>query len=312
MGRPGAPPRIVCWGEVLWDLFPDGRRLGGAPANVAYHLATLGADVALVSRVGDDEPGRGAVAELAAAGVDVGAVQLDRKRPTGAVGVELVDGEARYAFHPGCAWEHIELDDRARALVASADAIGFGTLSQRRPEGRAALGAALTVRPSRCLAVCDLNVRPVDLDADLVRWALAASDVVKLNEREEVLLGQLFATDDLASWLREEMDVSAVAVTRGPAGCRISASGRLLQAEGLHPVRVIDQAGWPAMPGGDSVGCGDAFTSVLALGLVSSASIDRIGAAACRYAAAVAGYRGAMPRMPAELVAETREALGLG
>jgi fructokinase len=305
MGRPGAPPRIVCWGEVLWDLFPDGRRLGGAPANVAYHLATLGADVALVSRVGDDDLGRAAVAELAAAGVDVGAVQVDRERPTGAVGVELVDGEARYAFHPGCAWEHIELDDRARALVASANAICFGTLSQRRPEGRAMLDAALAARgsgPSRCLAVCDLNVRPIDLDADLVRWALAASDVLKLNEREEALLGQLFETDDLASWLRDELDVAAVAVTRGPAGCRISASG---------PARVIDQPGLPATPGGDSVGCGDAFTAVLALGLVSRASIEEIAAAACRYAAAVAGYRGAMPRVPAELVTETREALGL-
>ena len=78
---------MVCWGEILWDRFPDGPRLGGAPANVAYHLGVLGRPVALISRVGDDDDGRTALAALAARGVDVAPVAVDRERPTGSVEV---------------------------------------------------------------------------------------------------------------------------------------------------------------------------------------------------------------------------------
>jgi len=327
----GAARRFVSWGEILWDLFPEGRRLGGAPANVAYHLAALGAEAALVSRVGDDEPGRAALAALAAAGVDVAAVQTDRARPTGAVGVELVAGEARYRFHPNCAWEHIEWDARASAAVTEASAICFGTLSQRLPTARAALETALSAArgpdapaTERPLAVCDLNLRPVDQNADLLRWSLAAADVVKLNQREEELLGQLFGQRDVVEWLCDDLGVAVVAVTRGSGGCRIIAradrAGRAAESgdnatdQNLidRGPRAIDQAGWPAAPGGDTVGCGDAFTAVLALGLTVRSPLEQIARAACRYAGAVAGQRGATPLLPRALIVEIREALGLG
>jgi fructokinase len=302
MGRIGVSGgRLVSWGEVLWDLFPEGPRLGGAPANVAYHLAALGADVALISRVGDDARGRAAVAQLAAAGVDVSGVQVHRARPTGAVGVELVAGEARYSFHPDCAWEHIEWDDRGRALVTGASAICFGTLCMRRAEARSALGAGLAAarRAGEVLAVCDLNLRPAEVDADLVRWALDTADVVKLNEREAGALARLSGRSDGIRWLTDELSARAVAVTRGAGGCRIAAGA----AEAEH-------GGFPCEAGGDTVGCGDAFTAVLALGLVRGAPIEAIAAAACRYAAFVAGQRGAMPAVPPALAEEVSGALG--
>jgi fructokinase len=298
---PRGAPAFTCWGEVLWDLFPDGRQLGGAPANVAYHLAVLGADVALVSRIGDDEPGRAALAHLGAAGVNVTAVQIDDARPTGTVGVDLVAGEARYTMHPGCAWEHIECDDRARAQVSGADAVCFGTLSQRRAHGRAALAAALDGAPG--LVVCDLNLRPIEQDVELLRWALDAADVVKLNEREEGQLGRLFGADDVVGWLRRELELRVVAVTRGADGCRVVAN------DGVGGRRAIEQPAFPVAAGGDTVGCGDAFTAALALGLVQGAPLDRLAEAACRYAAIVAGHRGAMPPMPAAATAEIRRAL---
>ncbi|HUS63976.1 MAG TPA: PfkB family carbohydrate kinase, partial [Kofleriaceae bacterium] len=130
----------VAWGEILWDLFPDGRRLGGAPANVAYHLAVLGGETALVSRVGDDAEGRDAAAALAAAGVDVGAVQVDPARPTGAVDVSVEDGEASYRLRKGCAWEHIEWDAAAQRAVAQPLAVQFRVervgRDERLPHGR--------------------------------------------------------------------------------------------------------------------------------------------------------------------------------
>lgn len=285
--------RAVSWGEVLWDLFPDAERLGGAPANVAYHLAALGRPVALVSRVGDDDPGRRAVRALGAAGVDVSAIQTDRTgRPTGAVEVELVDGEARYRLRAGCAWEHIEFDDGAAAAVAGASAICFGTLSQRQPAARAALEAALAARPPGCLAVCDLNLRPGEQDRALVRWALGAAELIKLNEREERQLAAMFGAADVVGWLLGELGLRQVALTRGAGGCT------LFTAAGQR----FDQAGFPAAPGGDTVGCGDAFTAVWIDRLLAGGELAGALEAACRYAAYVASQAGATPPVPTWLV----------
>jgi len=285
--------RAVSWGEVLWDLFPDAERLGGAPANVAYHLAALGREVALVSRVGDDDPGRRAVRALETAGVDVNAVQLDGEgRPTGAVEVTLEDGEARYRLRAGCAWEHIDFDGAAAAVVAGARAICFGTLSQRQPQARAALEAALSARPRGCLAVCDLNLRPGEQDRELVRWALGAAELVKLNEREEGQVARMFGASDVVGWLFGELGMRQVALTRGPAGVS------LFTADGQQ----FDQDGFVAEAGGDTVGCGDAFTAVWIDRLLAGGELGAALEAACRYAAYVASQPGATPPVPAALV----------
>jgi fructokinase len=260
---------------------------------VAYHLAALGRPVALVSRVGDDDPGRRAVAELAAAGVDVSAVQLDPSRPTGAVDVELdARGDARYRLRAGCAWEHIRFDAAAAAAVSGARAICFGTLGQRQAPARAALEAALAARPDGCLAVCDLNLRPGEQDRELVRWALGAADLVKLNEREERQLAAMFGAADVVDWLLGELAMQEVALTRGPAGCTLfTASGERMS-----------QAGYPAASGGDTVGCGDAFTAVWVDHLLAGTPLAQALEAACRYAAFVASRPGATPPVPADVI----------
>src|SRR6188472_928115 len=98
---------IVCWGEVLWDRFPSGALLGGAPANVAWHLAMLGSPVSLATRVGDDVDGRNAVRLLGMRGVDVSLVQVDPERATGEVEITIEQGEPRFRLVPGRAWERI-------------------------------------------------------------------------------------------------------------------------------------------------------------------------------------------------------------
>ena len=286
----------VVWGEILWDLFPgpDGGLmplLGGAPANVAYHLAVLGAEVALVSRVGADERGREAIDRLGAAGVDVVGVQVDLARPTGSVQVAIEAGEARYRLNRGGAWEHIEFDAAARAQVGRARAICFGTLSQRRPEARAALSAALAARPAGCPAVCDLNLRPGEQDAALVRWALEHATHLKINEREADQLRALFGAADPVDWLLGELGAEQVALTLGPAGCVLHDRGGGRAAA----------PGVPAEPGGDNVGCGDAFTAVWIQHLLAGAPAMEAAAAACRYASFVASRRGATPKVPPEV-----------
>src|SRR5262245_18154281 len=120
MPAPDRSSLLVCWGELLWDLFPDGPRLGGTAANAAYHAAQLGQRVALVSRVGNDALGARAKEQLAAAGVDVRCVQVDPERPTGTVKVELHAGEPSYRIESEVAWDRIEWSAELAALIGSA------------------------------------------------------------------------------------------------------------------------------------------------------------------------------------------------
>jgi fructokinase len=289
--RSGEDEMPVAWGEILWDLFPSGPILGGAPANVAYHLAALGAPVVLVSRVGEDERGVEAVTRLAAAGVDVSAVQVDPARPTGSVVVHIEGGEARYSLNRGGAWEHIGLDAAAEQAVATARAICFGTLSQRQPAARAAFTKALATRPPGCVAVCDLNLRPREQDTDLIRWALEHADLLKINEREASALATRFGAPDPIEWLLGELGIQQVAVTRGAAGCA------LLDRTG----EIASHPGFAASPGGDTVGCGDAFTAVWVHLHLAGAPPQTIATAACRYAAFIASQPGATPPIPEKL-----------
>lgn len=283
---------VVCWGEVLWDMFPDGRRLGGAPANVAYHLAVLGANVALVTRIGDDALGHEAMAVMAAHGVDTSLVQIDAVRPTGRVDVEIAGGEPSYRLVEGCAWEDIEVTPAVERALGNAAAFCFGTLSQRI--NRTHFERALSLVSPGCLRVCDPNLRPKHVDMGLVRMALKASDVVKINDGEARILAECVGVEDAVAWLRNELGVGIVALTRGAFGSRlVGLSG------------IADHEGIAALPGGDNVGAGDAFTAVLVRLLGMGRDLETINMAANRYASYVASCRGATPAIPAELIAAT-------
>ena len=276
---------IVCWGEILWDRFPDGARLGGAPANVAYHLAALGETVSLISRVGTDEAGDRALELLAGAGVDVTAVQRDPDRLTGEVGVDIgATGDARYTLFPDRAWEAIELDDRAAAMVAGARALCFGTLAQRTRYGHAQHLEAISQLPPEAPVVLDVNLRSGFVDWDRLATSLELATVIKLNELEADRLAEQFEIDDPIAHLLER-GTELVALTRGPRGCALHRAGG----------RRADHPGFAAAPGGDNVGCGDAFVAALVSGLLAGRPLDEIAEAANRYASQVAGMRGATP-----------------
>ena len=115
----GSDQAVLIWGEVLWDRFPDGDKLGGAPGNVAWHLGLAGGWARLVSRVGDDVLGHRAIEQLASV-CDADLVQIDAERPTGEVRVEIEGGEPRYTLVPGCAWERIECTADVAAALGEA------------------------------------------------------------------------------------------------------------------------------------------------------------------------------------------------
>jgi fructokinase len=289
---------VIIWGELLWDLFPDGAKLGGAPSNVAWHLGQAGGWARLVTRIGDDELGHRALVELGDL-VDTSLVQIDPDRATGEVEVTLVAGEPRYRLVPGRAWERIACTDDAIGALGEASVVIYGTLAQRTAAGLEGWRAAMAAAHGRCLKVCDVNLRKTETievsEGVAVLAALERADVVKVNDRELAALGDWLGWGDPIAELRKRPRV--VAVTHG-------AQGSTLFGPEARPIEI---AAVTAQPGGDNVGCGDAYLAILVHGMTVGWDLATSGRAAARWAAAVAAVRGATPRFEAAQIDDLLE-----
>ncbi|MCC6214600.1 MAG: carbohydrate kinase [Polyangiaceae bacterium] len=295
---------VVCWGELLWDLFPDGPRLGGAAANVAFHLARLGERPLLVSRVGGDALGRRALATLTDAGVDVSGVQLDPDAPTGTARVRLEDGQPRFELGDSAAWDRLALTERVRdALEGPAEALVFGTLAQRTALGGAALHAAARAATGKHRVV-DLNLRPPHDSFGVARASLELATAVKLNEHELARVGAGAGAPDAIAWLEGMETLRHVAVTRGAAGASLSSRG--VGGEWGRSAAPGVPAAAPPGEEADPVGAGDAWTAVFVHWLVRGGELEQLPARANAYAGAVAARRGAMPALEPLVVAAAR------
>jgi fructokinase len=289
-------PTIVGIGEVLWDMLPTGRQLGGAPANFAYHARALGANGVPVSRVGDDDLGREILRRLASLGLDTRYVSTDRAHPTGRVDVRLDSaGVPDYVIHQPVAWDFIPADAPSLELASRADAVCFGTLAQRSPVSRASIRAFLRATRPQCLRVFDINLRQSYFDRGLVRDQLGLADVLKLNDAELSVVARLLEIEaDAATVVRRllrDYNLRVVALTRGPAGSALYTPDRTSDHPGLPPPKIVD-----------TVGAGDAFTAALVLGLLKGHDLDRINDFANRLASYVCSQPGATPEIPSEMV----------
>lgn len=297
---------VVVWGELLWDRFPDGDQLGGAPANVAWHLGQAGGWPRLATRVGDDADGRRAITAISAF-VDTALVQVDPARPTGEVTVALVDGEPRYTLQPGRAWEHIACTPDVALAIAEAGVLVYGTLAQRTPAGLAEWDKAIAAAGPGCMRVCDVNLRRradgvMIEDRVVVERALAAADVIKVNDKELATLARTFGwADPVATLLAPRAGASrrVLAVTHGAAGSTLYGDGAPIEIAGVQ-----------SRPGGDNVGCGDAYVALLVLGMTMGFDLATSGRLASRWAAAVAGVRGATPVFEDHEIANMMEPAG--
>ena len=185
-------PLVVCIGEILWDILPTGRVLGGAPANVSWHAAQLGADSRIISAVGRDEAGREILERLRGMGADCGHVFTVNK-PTSLVDAEISgDGVATYVIRPDVAWDFIPVTESALALAARADALNFGSLAQRSDAGVRMMETYLKAAPPGCLKMFDVNLRPGCMRPEVLRACCSRSDVLKLNAEELLLLADFF------------------------------------------------------------------------------------------------------------------------
>lgn len=289
-------PKIVSLGEVLWDLFPAGAILGGAPANFACHAGALGADAALVSRVGRDELGTQALVRLRDYDLNLSAISVDSTAATGTVEVKVAtDGQPQYVIRTNAAWDSIAADDAAMRLASVADAVCFGTLAQREPGSRSAISRILAATRRDALRIFDINLRAPFYTPEVIQSSLESANVLKLNETELPVLAAQFglvgSSDHQLEELARRFRLDVIALTLGAAGSRVLRGG-VWTSEPGRKVKVKD-----------AVGAGDSFTAALVLGLLRGWPTPKILAAATDIAAYVCTQPGATPELPPELVA---------
>jgi fructokinase len=264
---------IVALGELLWDLLPGGQRAGGAPFNFAFHCHQLGHPAVIVSRVGDDAWGRDLRAEVRRLGMSDEYIQSDCEHATGMVTVDVgPGGQPTFTIADDVAWDYVEWVPRLEALAASARAVCFGTLAQRRPTSRGTIRRFVRRVRGRCLVVLDLNLRPTAGDPELVEVSRGLADWLKLNEDE-------------ARHVPAEVPVPFVCRTRGANGCELRTPESVIDIPGV-PVRVAD-----------TVGAGDAFTAALLTQHLEGKPLAEAARFANAYAAVVASKPGGTPRV---------------
>jgi fructokinase len=284
-----ADGRVLGIGELLWDLFPDGPRLGGAPFNVVASMRRLSHPAAFVTAVGDDELGRSAVAAVDELGVDTTFISVAPDLPTGTVAVtpDPVEGH-RFTIGSPAAYASIGDADTlvTRLLDLVPEALVYGTLAQRSPAVRELTHRVATeIRPVNRLY--DVNLRDGSWTGDLVLDLLRDATVVKLNGDETVvlagLLGSAATGRALAAALAARYGIERLCITRGAAGATLLVGGDEYMVEGIE----VDVA--------DTVGAGDAFAAGLLHGLLTDMPPDETLRFANRLGALVASRAGALP-----------------
>ncbi len=281
---------IVGVGELLWDLFPEGKQLGGAPANFAYMTSLLGDEGLVASRVGNDALGRSAARRLQGIGLKSSYLQLDPTHRTGTVKVEVdAAGQPTFEIAESVAWDYFQWTTEWNELAERVDGVCFGSLAQRSPRSQATIRAFLQAVRPKTVRIFDVNLRQEFYSKETLDESLQLTDILKLNHDELVGVVKLLGhppepEEDAARWLRDTYKLKLVCVTRG-------ANGSLLVAEketSNHPgckVNVVD-----------TVGSGDAFTAALVYHYLRGASLATLNEAANGMGAWVAGQLGATPK----------------
>jgi fructokinase len=280
---------VVGLGEVLWDIFPEGKQLGGAPANFAHITNLLGDHGIVASRIGNDIPGKRAVDKLSRIGLDITFLQFDFALPTGTVQVSVnKEGEPNYKIADPVAWDRFEWTREWKALARRADAVCFGSLAQRAPQSRATVQEFLKAMDKNAARVFDVNLRQAFYSPEVIAESLKIADVVKLNQEELRVVAEMVGiphTDDRASAQRllQNFQLELVCVTRGANGSILCSEKECDVHPGFH-IKVTDM-----------VGAGDAFTAGLIRHYLRKSPLAKMNDAANRLGAWVASQKGAMP-----------------
>jgi fructokinase len=291
-------------GEILWDLLPGGKQLGGAPSNFAYMANLLGDEGVVASRVGEDVLGREVVDTLTRLRLTTTHLQADESRPTGTVDVRVdSNGQPEFTITEGVAWDYLEWTPDWAELAKRADVVCFGSLAQRAETSRSTILQFLrSLRPG-CLRVFDVNLRQRFYSVAIIRDSLQCSDIMKVNHTElpkvaELLGIALQGERETARSILRAYSLKLVCLTRGDSGSLLVGYSENSEHSGFR-VRVED-----------TVGAGDAFTACMAHCYLRGQGLEAINESANRFAAWVASRPGGTPSLEGRSLHEVLSAIG--
>jgi fructokinase len=284
----GKKLNAVAYGEVLWDVFANEKKIGGAPLNVALRMKTLGCEVAMISCVGNDEDGEAIISQVKSLGLKTDAIIKSEDFPTGLVNVTLNErGSASYEISYPSAWDKIVLNDLARNSVNNADVLIYGSLVCRDQVSRQALEELLKLKIYK---VFDVNLRKPHYSYEMLEQLMHSADFIKFNDEElleiTAAMESPFTTlEDNMNFIADRTKVKAICVTRGKHGALLMWEGQLYENEG-YPVEVAD-----------TVGAGDSFLAALIASLLTGIAPQTAIDFACAVGALVAEAPGANPEI---------------
>ena len=277
--------KVVCFGEVLWDILPSGAVPGGAPMNVAYHLHKQNINPAVITSVGSDEKGKELLDIFSGYGICTDFFQVDNQHETGKVyGIQKENKDMVYDIVKPVAWDFIKWENRFADLVSNAEYFVFGSLAVRSQVSKKTLLQLLECAKIRAL---DINLRPPHFDRKIVEELISKADFLKLNHEELELIAGWFSKykilNDMAKSIQDRFHIQNMVVTRGGDGAVLFYDGKEYTHNG-YKVKVVD-----------TVGSGDAFLSGLIGKLIANTEPAKALDFASRLGAFIATKKGACP-----------------
>lgn len=284
---------MVCFGEILWDVFPNQKKIGGAPLNVASRLSSFGNDVSMVSAIGADVWGKKLLQYLNENNINTDHVQVLYKYKTGKVKVKLNQkGAASYSIKHPRAWDKILLTDEALKAVKEADAFVFGSLAARDDTSRNTLFNLIEAAQYK---IFDLNLRPPHYSEEVLVYLMDKADFIKFNDDELYEVSQMMGSnykslEQNLHFVAEKTETKHICVTKGEHGAVLLYNNQLYYNSG-YLVKVVD-----------TVGAGDSFLGSLIGELLNHTEPQKAIDFACAVGALVAGSEGANPKITEEAI----------
>lgn len=286
---------VVGLGETLWDVLPEGKKLGGAPANFAYHVGQFGLDSLAVSALGQDKLGDETIEALE--NKRLGYVMPRVPYPTGTVQVSLDDaGVPTYEIKENVAWDNIPFTSEIEEVAHGCRAVCFGSLAQRNIVSRSTIRKFLEATPADCLRIFDINLRQNFYTKEVLQESMTLCNVLKINDEELVQIGRMFGYPGLdisnKCWLMlGKYNLKMLVLTCGINGSYVFTPGNV----SFQPTPKVEVA--------DTVGAGDSFTGSFCASILKGLPVAEAHKKAVEVSAFVCTRNGAMPTLPDSLLA---------
>ena len=288
------PNIIVGIGELLWDKLPEGKKLGGAPANFAYHVSQLGLPSCAISAIGNDSDGDEILAEIGTKNINTLISKVDF--PTGTVDVTMSgNGIPSYKINTNVAWDNIPFNDKTAEIASNTIAVCFGSLAQRSKTSRNTIAQFINAMPNsvETLKIFDINLRQNFYSKEIITESLTLCNILKINDSELDIVSDLYqlsgTVSDRCHKLIRNHNLHILILTCGENGSYVFSS------DGTHSFITT-----PKVNVADTVGAGDSFTAAFTAATLRGASIAEAHQVAVNISAYVCTQQGATPRLPKE------------